>query len=637
MYIVFLTSTSFYSPQDVLVSKVSNSIQQNLSIDFSTMLRLLTKSPFARAPSALPRLSNFRFNTNISKHTTNADTAQVKAESPEIETSTEEIPWYLRDDITSDLVETKKIELPEIPTHAPPQVEEFINLLAHDYGMDDLLLFDMTLLPEEHEFKETNKNIDFVIISTGKSEKHIYKAANELRLHLKHTYNTVPLIEGMVSNAKTPAMRRRLLRRARKGPLATDNDYGRAANSWVMCSHEGIDVHMLTGPRREDLNLESLWCAPEDLHKYTSNQTTSQESDNIFSGIRRFHTMTNFRRHYSNNSSNLEAYLYQLNSKAGQLNTDEITLLKNMFEDTFQNASLRDHEVRFQFWKSLHLANPELFTFQDAEDALLAKYASVNALTDDLSLQKLNDVAEYAKLLLDTPSRAHDKPLSDVALDKLSKFIAALYEFSTDKFTLSGNPLLIPLLWRLCYHEHQNVRQLSPGTVDAVIHSGQPIEVCEASPLITIASKNARDVLSLVDYFTQKVDFGTVPTYALSELILFTYGNASKWGKFWNQWEDMCFSKSVEPDVAVERWTRLAVYLSCRGDKSSMRSFLLNYWSASNSVGGSFVKAFEANGNTFNSERESSALRRAILSMVNSFDGDQTFDGIRNQVESICK
>ncbi|SGZ48099.1 CIC11C00000000585 [Sungouiella intermedia] len=601
------------------------------------MLRLLTKSPFARAPSALPRLSNFRFNTNISKHTTNADTAQVKAESPEIETSTEEIPWYLRDDITSDLVETKKIELPEIPTHAPPQVEEFINLLAHDYGMDDLLLFDMTLLPEEHEFKETNKNIDFVIISTGKSEKHIYKAANELRLHLKHTYNTVPLIEGMVSNAKTPAMRRRLLRRARKGPLATDNDYGRAANSWVMCSHEGIDVHMLTGPRREDLNLESLWCAPEDLHKYTSNQTTSQESDNIFSGIRRFHTMTNFRRHYSNNSSNLEAYLYQLNSKAGQLNTDEITLLKNMFEDTFQNASLRDHEVRFQFWKSLHLANPELFTFQDAEDALLAKYASVNALTDDLSLQKLNDVAEYAKLLLDTPSRAHDKPLSDVALDKLSKFIAALYEFSTDKFTLSGNPLLIPLLWRLCYHEHQNVRQLSPGTVDAVIHSGQPIEVCEASPLITIASKNARDVLSLVDYFTQKVDFGTVPTYALSELILFTYGNASKWGKFWNQWEDMCFSKSVEPDVAVERWTRLAVYLSCRGDKSSMRSFLLNYWSASNSVGGSFVKAFEANGNTFNSERESSALRRAILSMVNSFDGDQTFDGIRNQVESICK
>lgn len=598
------------------------------------MLRLFTRGHIGRTPRAFPIFSTVRFNT---VHSQNfpldlAKLAESKDEvSPE---ASEDIPWYLRDDITSDLVETKNIELPEIPAHAPSQVEEFVKLLAYDYGMDDLLIFDMTLLPEEHEFKENNKNVEFILVSTGKSEKHIYKAANELRIHLKHAYNTVPLIEGMVSSARTPAMRRRLLRRARKGPLATDNEYGRAANSWVMCSYEGIDVHMLTSERRKELNLESLWCAPEDLHKYSGSETASMESDNIFSGIRRYHTMTSFRREYSVNSTHLESYLYQLNNKAG-LEDDQIVLLKNMFEDAFQNPSLRDHNVRFLFWKSLHLARPQLFTFQEAEDALLAKYASAHALTGDLAQQKLDDVGEYAKLLLDTPTRAHDKPLSDVALDKLARFISLLYEFSSDKFSLSGNPALIPLLWRLCYHEH-DVPQLTPATVDEVVHNGKDIEVSAAAPLTTLASNKARDVLALVDYFTHKVEVGTVPTYAFSELILFTYGNASKWTKFWNQWDDMWFSRSVDADVAVERWTRLAVYLSCRGDKSNMRRFLLNHWDTSNSVGASFMKAFSANGDKFNSEKESLAFRRAVVSMVDSFEGEKAFDGISSKVERIC-
>lgn len=620
----------------------------------SIMLRLFTRGRIGPKPG-IPVFSNVRFN-NISPQISYGEPVEGDLRKDvSTEVSTEEVPWYLRDDITSDLVETKKIDLPEIPAHAPPQVEEFIKLLAYEYGMDNLLIFDMTLLKDDHEFKENNKNIDFIIVSTGKSEKHIYKAANELRIHLKHAYNTVPLIEGMVSSAKTPAMRRRLLRRARKGPLATDNDYGRAANSWVMCSYDGVDVHMLTDPRRKELNLELLWCAPEDLHKYSGSEMASQESDNIFSGIRRYHTMTNFRRHYSVtssfgttysastsfrrnysiNSTQLETYLYQLDSKVGELDHDQTLLLKNMFEDAFQNPSLRDHEVRFQFWKSLHLANPELFSFQNAEDALLAKYASVHALTGDLSQQKLVDVGEYAKLLLDTPTRSHDKPLSDAALHKLSQFISVLYELSSDKFTLSGNPILIPLLWRLCYHEH-GLPHLTPATVDEVIHNGKEIEVHSAAPLLFLASNKARDVLSLVDYFTHKVEIGTVPTFAFSELVLFTYGNASKWAKFWKQWDDMWFSRSVDADVAVERWTRLAVYLSCRGDKASMRTFLLNHWDTSNSVGGSFLKSFLANGNKFNSEKERLALRRAVVSMVDSFEGEKTFDGVRSQVERLC-
>lgn len=605
------------------------------------MIRLLQNRGVVGSLRArkVPRIVSY-----IRSNTTSGVAQQTDPETPASEqpptSPTEDandVPWYLREDVTSELLDERKIELPDVPEHAPAHVEEFVKLLGNDYGMDNILLFDMTELPEEHEFKETNSNVQFIIISTGKSEKHIYKAANELRIHLKHTYNTLPLIEGMVSSAKTPAMRRRLLRRARKGPSATDNDYGKAANSWVMCNHDGVDIHMMTTARRDELNLESLWCKEEDLPKYTGKDQGHEQSDNIFSGIRRFHTMTNFRRHYSQNSTTLENLHYQLAQKATDTDSQSIIVLKNQFEAAFQNPSISDYNVRFQFWKSLHLAHPDIFSFEDAENALLAKYASPHALNADLSQQKIDDVAEFAKLLLDTPSRQHDKALTDTALDQLSRFISVLYEFSSDKLSLSNNPVLLPLLWRLCYIENEKVPQLSASTVDNVIHANQDIEVFPAKPLITLASKNCRNVLSLLDYYTHNVEVGTVPTYAWNELILFSQGNAGKWDEFWKQWETMSFSRDIEPHVAVERWTRLAVYLACRGDKTQMRQFLLNYWDTSNSVGGSFLQSFTANGEKFNSDNEASAFRRAISVMVTSFQTGESvpFEGIKKYVEGM--
>lgn len=602
------------------------------------MLRLLNTSKlpvcYLRSLKIIPTFTSGRFNSTVLTH--QEKSSEVLEEPPKAESAAEpqDVPWYLRYDVTSELETARKIVLPEIPAHAPPQIEEFLNLLAKDYGMEDIHLFDMTELAEDHEFKENNKNIDFIIILTGKSEKHIYKAASELRTYLKHQYNTIPLLEGMVSSAKTPAMRRRLLRRARKGPLATDNDYGRAANSWVLCSHENIDIHMLTSPRREELTLETLWCKPEDMEKYTPQTVQNVESDNIFSGIRRFHTMTHFRRLYWLKLPNLESYLCQLNAKSSELDDDKAMQLKNMFEDAFQNPSLGDYNIRYQFWKTLHMLKPESFSFKDAESALLQKYAS--ELSPELiSLEKSNDVTEYAQLLLDTPTRKQDKQLSDEALDKLSKFITTLYQFSSDKFTLSSNPKLLPLLWRLCYLEKSD--QLTPKIVDEIIHEGKKITTFSAEPLVSLASNNLRNVLLLLDHHTQKVEPGSVPTNALSELILFTYGNASKWDKFWYQWEVTWFTRTVEPSAAIEKWVRLAVYLSARGDKTNMRKFLLEYWSNSSLVSGSFLRLFEQNGKKFNSESEAVAFQKAVEVMVTELasGGETPFEGITEYVESI--
>lgn len=572
-----------------------------------------------------------RLNSNSTTATPEIATPESDETEPKTDASDLSVPWYLREEVTSQLVESKEIVLPEIPAHAPPQVKEFMVLLARDYGLDNLMLFDMTQLPEEHEFKENNKNIDFIVIATGKSEKHIYKAASELRIYLKHTYNTVPLMEGMVSSAITPSMRRRLLRRARKGPLATDNEYGKSANSWVICHHDGIDLHMLTQARREELNLESLWCKPEDAHKFLQDSFDTQESDNIFSGIRRFHTLA---RNYSSVSSDLESLYLKLQNRPVDAPTEELKLLQTSFDQCFVQLSLKDHRIRFQFMKTLHLIRPQLVTFTQVENALLAKYTSQESLEADLAQEKIDDITEYAKLLIDSPSfdSYAGKSRVDASLDALSRIISTLYTFSNDKLSLSANPQLVPLLWRLTYIEENNT-VIGPHDIDRFIQHGTSI-TASPGPAITMAGNSSRSILHLIDHHKQ-LEHGTTATAALRELILLTYGNAGKWDKFWHEWENIFFEKSFEPAEAVEKWTRMCVYLSMRNNRAECLRFLENYWNNSGSVSGSVLASLKANNEQFNSEDEKVAFKKAMARMLGFFEtsGKVPFEGIKLYVD----
>lgn len=599
------------------------------------MLRLFrNNSQCTRAWKSLSGISVYRgvrLNSNsaeIAPKTTIGESDEPQQKNDESDLS---VPWYLREEITSLLVETKEIALPEIPDHAPPQVKEFLGLLARDYGLDNLMLFDMTQLPENHEFKENNKNIDFIVIATGKSEKHIYKAANELRIHLKHTYNSVPLMEGMVSSAITPSMRRRLIRRARKGPLATDNEYGKSANSWVICHHEGIDVHMLTQERREELNLESLWCKPEDAHKFLQDSYDTQESDNIFSGIRRFHTSA---RNYSSVTSELESFYFKLQNQPADASTEELELLLTSFNQCFLQLSIKDHQIRFQFMKTLHLLRPDLVTFGEVESALFAKYTIEESLYKDLAQEKIDDITEYAKLLIDSPffDKYTGKVRADASLDALSRVISTLYTFSNDKFSLSANPQLVPLLWRLTYTE-ENQTLIGPHDVDRFIQDRTFITT-SPGPLITMAGNKSRSILHLIDVH-KKLEPGTAATAALRELILLTYGNAGKWDKFWDEWENIFFDKTFEPAEAVEKWTRMCVYLSMRNNKAQCLRFLENYWNNGGSVSGSAFTSLQANNEQFNSENERIAFKRAMNAILGMFEtpGKVPFEGIKLYVD----
>lgn len=521
--------------------------------------------------------------------------------------SGEELPWYLREQVKSEFT-TPELESFQIPEHVPAELKEIYGVFVKEYGLEDLTIFDMT---HKHELDEIKDEVDFVLLSTGKSEKHVFNAAKELRQFLKQKYNVVPHIEGMVSSAKTPAMRRRLLRRANKKPSATDNEYGKSANSWVVCTHDHTELHILTKSRREELNLESLFCHPDDAHLYENKMETLFESDHIFSGIRRFHTLARTPQ-----AASLLSRLQSL--QAIEYPRD----LKDEFDATVDETSLNEHALRVQFYRLLHLSWPENVPFREVEDAILAKY------TTDLgdSNTKIDDVVEYMKLLLDTPGRGREKSQADDDLDRLSSFMNTLYLFLTDRFSMSLNHEFAPLLWRLT---HRADSEILPAMIDLVIE-GAPISPAECR--VMISSSKARDVLFLL-----RSEKKTVLTGAMRELILLTYGNAGKWEKFWAEWEDICMHSKRDSGVSVQRYVRLAIYLALRNDPAASLAFLTEHWNVSSSVAGGFLPRIIENGRKFNSEPERLAFKRAMAALIESAGGrDQAvFDGIRDQVAEL--
>lgn len=586
--------------------------------------RVVPAPLFAR-PQGVIRLYSEKVSTQ--------ESAEPQKEEPE---HTIDVPWYLRDDVASPLHEEKKIELPSISDSAPVEVSKFCHLLAEEYGMSDIDLFDMTELDDSHEFKANNKDIDYIIICTGKSEKHNFKAAGEFRHYLKHEYNYSPVMEGMVNGAMSPIMRRRLLRRASRGPPATFNDYGKAANSWIMCHHDHIDVHIMTKERREDLNLESLWCKPEDAEKYAPKEQMPTFSDHIFSGIRRFHTSA--RTLYANLMS-LESNLTELQNLSMDASDQDIKARIDAFEADISNPTFKDHNLRYELYRSVHLTRPDLVSFAQAEEALLAKYASLELAFDktvDYSDEKSNDVVKYIKLIIDSPewsSPNFEHNQIDKRFNQLSSFLRVIYCFSQERFNMTANPELVPLLWRLSLHE--DLEPITPLTVDRIIQDGEEINRKAPAPSLHFASNKLRDVLFLLSRHESLDGSNSELTGMFQELILFTYGNAWKWDKFWNQWATICLSR-IPPtkEETLRSWLRLTVFLSLTNNRAQILHYFSQHWDVGSEAGGTMMKALRDCDGKFPSANEETAFKNAVISMLDRL-GDGKFEKVRDFIDEL--
>lgn len=581
----------------------------------------------------------------------------------------EVIPWYLRDnDLSSNLTEIKNITLPVIPENAPTSIESFLKTLSSDYGIENLELFDLTELDEDHDYNMTNQPANYIIIGTGKSEKHIYKAANELKLHIKHNYDAIPHVEGMVNSTQTPTARRRMLKRARKGPLATDNEYGKAPNSWIMCDTyvNNIFIHILTEQRRTELNLESLWCKTEDLEKYTRRNSKTIESDDIFIGIRRLHTMTPFAKlslqkrmasNYSKAAENdkLQKIMREL-KESDSTNSKTLNQLTRDFDAQYANSdySIQNYNIKRDFYSAIHILDPSIISLNGASESILAKYNDLNLALDksvDFQSERTEDCVHYMKLLIDSPEIKEkfqgksSKVYSDLLFDNLSHFLVQLYKFTDQQISLSGHPDFIPLLWRLSIVDLQGAPYLGSKLIDKMIHQLESIPDFPADPSIEFADNRARDVLSLVEYFNKLSNLYSFSTTAFKELRLFTYGNSNNWDKFWNEWETsfQLFkneSDSYSPtELSIRNWVRVIVYLAARNNKIQVLYFLNNYWDTEH-VGGSLVSDLTTNNFEFNSQEEKTAFIAAMKKMLriindNDSASPQTFSNVSTFVESL--
>ncbi|KAK6456584.1 Oligomerization domain-containing protein [Scheffersomyces xylosifermentans] len=535
----------------------------------------------------------------------------------------ESVPWFLRQESASPLIETNEIELPTVPENSPQTVQKFLKLLAEEYGLKDLQLFDMTILPEEHPSSIKNQPSNYIIICTGKSEKHIFKAASELRLYIKHNYEILPAVEGVVSNGTSPAARRRLLRRVRKGASATDNDYGKVPNSWVMCDTkvDNVFVHILTQERRSELNLESLWCPEEEQARYLGQETVPENSDDIFIGVRRnYHTMTPFMMQFRKQN-----HTNRLIAEDLPISTQKVSKYRGEFDLKFEGSSLESYRTKFQFYRTLHLLDPTVVSFQEVSDSILEKYISLNIYinhsAENISKEKVGDVISYMKLLVDSPEMSFTGESVgihiDELFDKLSRFLSSLLTFSDKEVDILSHKEFFPLLWRLSIVEQNEY--IGPDLVSDIISGEKEIpEGLNEENGILQASNRARDVTNIIKYHTELNHF--IPEPSLKELILFTYGNAGKWEKFWKEW-DVSFgflASGAHNESPMHSWTRLVIYLACRNEKSSLVHFLHNYWSSPSSGKRSLIEDFQAHGGSFSSVLEKDAFVAAMTKILNT-------------------
>lgn len=201
-------------------------------------------------------------------------------------------PWYLdpkeSPSITSPL---KNIQLPTLPDNHPGTLENLTIYLTQELGIDDVLVFDMRNKSNAELPEGAYDLSDFMVIGTGKSAKHLQKASSELDFYIKHNLHKLPSTEGIVKSGELARYHRRLQRKGKKAPNYSKFTYGVAPNTWVMTDTktDGIIIHMLTKERRIDLNLEHLWSTDSEKSKYRSNRS-AYESDDIFRGVRYFHT-----------------------------------------------------------------------------------------------------------------------------------------------------------------------------------------------------------------------------------------------------------------------------------------------------------------------------------------------------------
>lgn len=528
------------------------------------------------------------------------------------------VPWYLRQENSPPVEEIKKVEIPELPESAPGSLSELVHLIAEEYGIVDVEVFDLATLPEDHPKSVDVQSYDkYIILGTGKSEKHLYKAAYELKQYIKHHHDCMPVIEGMVSNSIGKVARRRLAKRVSRGPPATHSTYGIGANTWVSCDTgvDGITIHMLTKERRQEMNLEQLY---SDAPDYESNRYTNNiDDDDIFYGIKRgFHTSTRV----FNKADQLKVVYDELleNGK-----TMSLAKFKAQFDNLFSGASVEEYNRKVDFYKVISLMDEQLVTAEQVECIFKDKYSSLLLAQEqgiDWHMEVTNDIIKYMELLADVG----DQYTPAQKLNKLSEFVSDMTNFTGDSVQLFSIDKFNALLWNLTTKSTFN--QLDSAGIREVINTKGKFE-----PVVGKVEQDAKIERCVKELTRRSLPKEVFPLW-FREQMMYTYGQTGAWDKFWKEFQSLVQSIGSSKD-RVYFWVTTLIFLSKVNNRDALRTYFTKYWSSPS--GYSFLKDFEKNDNRFNSDNERIVFKRTVQDIQNSYGSSPWKDEAVEFVENL--
>lgn len=266
-------------------------------------------------------------------------------------------PWYLNPEESSlSSSPLTQVEIPTLPDNHPETLENLVLYLANDLGLVDIKIFDMRNKSTDDSTEGAYDISDFMVIGTGKSTKHIQKASSELDFYIKHNLHKLPITEGILKSGKLAKYHRRLQRKGKTAPNYSIYDYGSSPNTWVMTDTktDGIIIHMLTSDRRKDLNLEYLWADPAEKHLYKKSSRRVL-SDDIFSGIRYFHTsrVTKFDKFELTNENYTNHFNVLMKNHKVDRSTTPLSKLKEHLDLMYASGFSMDFDTLYNYFKTV--------------------------------------------------------------------------------------------------------------------------------------------------------------------------------------------------------------------------------------------------------------------------------------------
>uniref|UniRef100_A0A060THB7 ATPase synthesis protein 25 n=1 Tax=Blastobotrys adeninivorans TaxID=409370 RepID=A0A060THB7_BLAAD len=231
-----------------------------------------------------------------SQATTSETSPEQQSQLPQEESTSTEVPWYMRHSDAKNASESKHIT--EIPTleNSPASLEPILKHMAIEIGLDDLQLVDLRELDPPSSFGPA-----ILVLASGKSDKHLTRASLELSKWIKNTYGVLVGREGLVTSNFLRVHQRRLRKRANKASsFQMRQTDAIEPNSWVILDTkvDNLYIHLFTPQRREQLGQFWVHEQESELENAVTQQPVKNSSSELkggrytIPGLRRdFHTL----------------------------------------------------------------------------------------------------------------------------------------------------------------------------------------------------------------------------------------------------------------------------------------------------------------------------------------------------------